>query len=380
MSGLQLLRFALCFGTLIVSVVSSSTVLAQNLPTEDSAADAPVSATETVDLSAFNTAAPVVSDTPANDVSADRQLLLLSVYCGLIVVASLAGGRLPFLLKLTHTRMQTIISFVGGLMLGIGVFHMMPHAVHELGSSMSQIKSAQAVAQWMMVGIVMMFIMLRLFHFHNHEPVGAYETNSHSTCNHGHDHDHDHDHVGMSAPQTTGEKHSPAECHTHGHTHGISWFGIAAGLSLHTLIDGLALGASVQTHATSSAPLQLFGFATFLAVLLHKPLDAVSITSLMVAGGWKTRTIHLVNAGFSMMCPLGAALFLLGVQQFAGYQREILGTALAFSAGVFVCISLSDLLPEMEFHSHNKVQLTIALGLGIVLAWSLTLLEQPHFH
>ena len=42
--------------------------------------------------------------------------------------------------------------------------------------------------------------------------------------------------------------------------------------------------------------------------------------------------------------------------------------------------SLSDLLPEMEFHTHNKVQLTVALGLGIVLSWTLTLLEQAHLH
>ena len=36
----------------------------------------------------------------------------------------------------------------------------------------------------------------------------------------------------------------------------------------------------------------LFGLGTFLAVALHKPLDALSITSLMAAGGWsKGRSI-----------------------------------------------------------------------------------------
>ena len=79
-----------------------------------------------------------------------------------------------------------------------------------------------------------------------------------------------------------------------------------------------------------------------------------------------------------MMCPLGAALFLLGVSQFSGYQRELAGTALAIAAGVFICIALSDLLPEMEFHSHNKVQLTTALGLGIVIAWAMTILHPAH--
>ena len=288
---------------------------------------------------------------------------LLVIYCGLIVLASLLGGFLPFVVELTHTRMQTIISFVGGLMLGIGFFHLMPHAMHEL-------HDAHLTARWMMVGIVMMFVLLRLFHFHNHEPVLTPGGTHTSSC--GHDHDH-----GPSTQATTGETHTPAECHQHGHAHGMSWAGIAFGLSVHTLIDGLALGASVHS-ATTETGFQLIGFGTFLAVLLHKPLDAVSITSLMAAGGYSRRMMQLVNGGFALMCPLGAVLFLMGVRHFSGYQQEAFGTALAFSAGVFICISLSDLLPEMEFHSHNKARLTIALGVGILLSWALTFLEQGH--
>ena len=40
------------------------------------------------------------------------------LYCVLIIAASLAGGFLPNLLRLTHTQMQVLMSFVGGLMLG----------------------------------------------------------------------------------------------------------------------------------------------------------------------------------------------------------------------------------------------------------------------
>lgn len=296
-----------------------------------------------------------------------QSLLLLAAYSMLIVAASFIGGALPFLLRLTHTRMQTMISFVGGLMLGIGFLQLLPHAAHEL-------HGVKPAVQWSMVGIVMMFVMLRLFHFHNHEPVVSGGEGL-SGCTH----DHDHDTGGVVEQQSGGSGHSAAECHDHGHTHGISWVGIAVGLSLHTLIDGLALGASVQA-GTGPGLVRFAGVGTFLAILLHKPLDAVSITSLMLSGGWTRKSIQLVNLGFSLMCPLGAALFLLGVRQFYGYQQEILGTALAFSAGVFICISLSDLLPEMEFHSHNKVQLTIALGLGIALAWGLSLMGAGHLH
>ena len=37
---------------------------------------------------------------------------LLVVYCALVLVASLAGGWLPMMVRLTHTRLQAAISFV----------------------------------------------------------------------------------------------------------------------------------------------------------------------------------------------------------------------------------------------------------------------------
>lgn len=352
---------AILFFALSCSVWFPSTVFAQ--PAQQG----------TVDLTQFQQPASGVSEpenTSATQTSSPVMLLL--VYCVFIIAASLLGGWLPSLIRLTHTRMQAMISFVGGLMLGIGVFHLMPHAAEFI--------SIKDVAQWMMVGIVMMFVLIRLFHFHNHEPVSP-ASSTQSTCNHGHDHDHDGSPADTADQRTlSGESHTAAECHSHGHSHGMSWMGIALGLSLHTLIDGLALGVSVHVDSQKAVVPSLLGLGTFLAVLLHKPLDAVSISALMINSGWTRKTINLVNVGFALMCPVGALLFMMGLNQFSGIQREFLGTALAFAAGVFICISLSDLLPEMEFHAHNKVELTIALALGIALSWGLTLLESGHLH
>jgi zinc and cadmium transporter len=46
-----------------------------------------------------------------------------------------------------------------------------------------------------------------------------------------------------------------------------------------------------------------------------------------------------------------------------------LGCALAFCAGTFLCISCSDLLPELQFHSHDRLKLSVALlaGLGVAI-------------
>ena len=54
--------------------------------------------------------------------------------------------------------------------------------------------------------------------------------------------------------------------------------------------------------------------------------------------------------------------------------------ALAFSAGTFICIAASDLLPELQFHSHDRFGITCAFILGLVIAWGSGLFEPDHHH
>ncbi|NND96495.1 MAG: iron permease, partial [Pirellulaceae bacterium] len=77
---------------------------------------------------------------------------LLIVYCVLIVLASVGGGHLPSMMKMTHLRTQLLNSFVGGLMLGISLLHLLPHASEMLGPSQTGIAA--------LVGIVGMFLLL----------------------------------------------------------------------------------------------------------------------------------------------------------------------------------------------------------------------------
>ncbi len=86
---------------------------------------------------------------------------LLAVYCLLVGAASLAGGLLPSLLRLSHTGLQVLMSAVGGFMLGVAVLHLLPHAFGEL-------HSMDWIAGWMLVGMVAMFFMIRVFHVHQH--------------------------------------------------------------------------------------------------------------------------------------------------------------------------------------------------------------------
>lgn len=61
-------------------------------------------------------------------------LILSGLYCVAVVLASLAGGWLPLFVRMTHTRLQLFTSLCGGLMLGIGLLHLLPHAVAVLDS------------------------------------------------------------------------------------------------------------------------------------------------------------------------------------------------------------------------------------------------------
>jgi zinc and cadmium transporter len=147
----------------------------------------------------------------------------------------------------------------------------------------------------------------------------------------------------------------------------LSWTGAAFGLTLHTLIDGFAVAASVKAEGSGDADGGWLGLGTFLVVILHKPFDAMAIATLMTASGWSKFSRHVVNALFALAIPAGMLLFHFGAGQFSEAGHFFLGSVLAFTAGTFICIAASDLLPELQFHAHDRGKLTVALiaGLGV---------------
>lgn len=258
------------------------------------------------------------------------------------------GGLLPNWIRMTHTRTQVVMSFVSGLMLGVAFYHLLPHSITWVGGP----AAADVSVWWLMVGLIVMLLLLRMFHFHQHDFSGDEHSDA---CDHQHHND------------------KPA-------SHQLSWVGIALGLGLHTIIDGVALGAVIQGESGQGQVSGLLGVGVFLAILLHKPLDAMSITAVMSAGGWSSSARTTANILFALMCPLGALLFFFGVD-FLGDGREYaVGAALAFSAGAFICIALSDLLPEVQFHSHDRMKLTVAFLLGIALAYAIGGIEPDDAH
>ena len=71
---------------------------------------------------------------PFDRISGMSPTVLLVIYCLAIPLGSLAGGWIPLVVRLTHTRLQLAMSFVSGAMLGVGLLHLLPHAYFEFGA------------------------------------------------------------------------------------------------------------------------------------------------------------------------------------------------------------------------------------------------------
>ena len=272
----------------------------------------------------------------------------------LTTAAAYAGGASVALLRLGHRRMQVLLSFTGGILLGVAFLHLLPHATRACGGRVDD------SAPWVLAGFFLMFLLERAFHGHAHHaadpehgPVGGCDHGSHAA------HLPDaHEHL-VEAPIGRG---------------GASWYGAFAGLAVHSLADGAALAAAMDLSAGRGGLLS--GVAPLLAILLHKPVDAGLIAALMLKAGAPPGLRRTVNIAHACLVPLGAVIFLACLRGAGGGREEFLGAALGLAAGAFVCIAAADLLPEVEFHSHDRLLLSASLALGITLAAGITVAER----
>ncbi|MCX8109036.1 MAG: ZIP family metal transporter, partial [Verrucomicrobiae bacterium] len=207
--------------------------------------------------------------------------------------------------------------------------------------------SGPRAAGWLLAGFVLMFVLQRFLPFHHHDVLGP------------------------GAPEPCGHAHSLAERSAKN----LNWIGVALGLSFHSIFDGLAIAAAVvsDVHYARTA----LGLGTALAVILHKPFGAMAITTLMVASPASSRTRWLVNLAFALVTPIGALLFFLGGGELAHARPLWLGAALALCGGTFLCIACLGLLPEVQFHSHDRGKLTVALLAGIAVGAAIAFYGHP---
>jgi zinc and cadmium transporter len=302
----------------------------------------------------------------------------LAIYCLSILLASCLGGYIPFLGRIGHSRLQLYLSLSAGIMLGASFFHVMPEAIKMSGPYFGW---------WMTLGVVGLFCIERFIAPHSHEVNG-----------HGH---HDHathsEHKSLKEAEVLGHGHEHAGHSHHDHGHGAGdhdhkaaapavagWMAVL-GLTIHTFMNGVGLAGAVnvdmEKHAgdpggMAQALLSWPGWAMFLAIVAHKPADALAISTVLSRKGVTRGKILLVQIGFAATVSIGVLAFLrLGRDLPEDLENQLTGAALAFSAGTFLFIALSDLLPEVQFHRHDRVPLFLSLVSGVVLMGLIALLE-----
>lgn len=235
----------------------------------------------------------------------ENNLNLFFVYLTAIFAISMAGALLPLARKWSKETFRLIISFGAGVLFGACFFHMLPETVQPLGKNFGIP---------LMVGFFVIYILEKFIMVH--------------AC--------DEDACDF-------------------HTVGFSAF---VGISFHSLLDGMSMGAGFITKDIV--------FMVFLAIVIHKFPSALSLTGILVQGGYKRNKIIQLAVIFALTTPVGAFISFFILKDL---NEVILAWAIGISAGTFLYIATSDLLPLVH-QQHSKKYLNL-LGLltGLFVMW-----------
>ena len=235
----------------------------------------------------------------------------LALYLPALIFISLVGGFLPLLKELSQRTLALFLSFSAGVLLGTVFLHMIPEAGKLLGDGLG-------VA--ILGGFLLIFALERLVFVHACEE---------------------------------------RDCDIH--QMGIPAF---LGISLHSLLDGVALGAGLI--------IPQLGPVVLLAVIIHKMPDGIAISSILLSAGWRRRTVVTLSLLFSLTTPLGAliAYFFLST-----LTPEAIAVAIGISAGTFLAIATADILPQVHrIEERNPMTLLFLVG-GLAVSWAGKLIE-----
>lgn len=224
----------------------------------------------------------------------------MDIFVVLAVMAT--GGVLPLLLPRIRPYLPVALSVSAGIMLGTACLHLLPDAMTLVGAK---------VGWALLAGFLFLYFFEQFVTVHICEAMG---------------------------------------CEVH-------HIGIAAlfGLSVHTFVNGVAMGAGYISG---------IGGLVTLAVAAHKLPEAFSLTAILLHENYRRVNIMLMSLLFMSMIPLGV----VAVRLFAvSSESPLTGYTLAFSAGTFLHIAVSDLLPEVHRSSHRRSTILTAFVVGIAV-------------
>lgn len=203
----------------------------------------------------------------------------------MVAAAAWGGAFLPVLAaREIKTVARFFVSFGAGILLGAALLHLLPEAFRHAGA---------AAGFWMLSGFLFLYLLETLSLAH--------------ACEEGECSVH---HLGLLA---------------------------ALGLSLHNFANGMVLGFSGGLADVEGK--------VFWATLAHKAPEFTVLSVLLLGGEHSKKRIFLLLIGVPMTVPLGA---MLGEWWLVDKSARWLGAALAFSAGIFLHLSVSDMAPQVH--------------------------------
>lgn len=212
-------------------------------------------------------------------------------------VFALAGGLILLWREELARRLSlALVSFAIGSLTGAAFLELIPEALH--GSSY------EAVAPWVLAGIFGIFLFEKLLHAYHYHGVDD----------------------GEPLAEHYRTKHAKA---------GTIVFGDA----LHNFIDGVAIALSFAAGTN-------VGIATTLAVFFHEVPQEIGDFGVLLHLGYEKRKVFLYNFAGALATPVGAIVGYLLLSSIEAYTPLLL----AFAAGSFIYIAVSDLLPELHHH------------------------------
>jgi ZIP family zinc transporter/zinc and cadmium transporter len=124
---------------------------------------------------------------------------------------------------------------------------------------------------------------------------------------------------------------------------------VMAGLSVHAMFDGVAIGSGFLVSGW-------LGWLIFLAILLHKAPEGFTMASVMLASG-RTRSAALYSAIALAGATLAGVLVIELIPSWLPYGLPI-------SAGVAIYVGASDLVPEVNREPGIRMALMFFAGVG----------------
>ncbi|MGD0831361.1 MAG: ZIP family metal transporter [Terracidiphilus sp.] len=133
---------------------------------------------------------------------------------------------------------------------------------------------------------------------------------------------------------------------------------VLAGLSLHALFDGVAIGSGFLVSGW-------LGWLIFLAILLHKAPEGFTMASVMLASG-RSRTTAFYSAVALAAATVAGVLVIELVPSWLPYGLPV-------SAGVALYVAATDLVPEVNREPGIRMALIFFAGVGAFLLLRLLL-------